>query len=193
MTVLEKNDPNASLRGKKFNDFLDTLHKENDDYVLDLYDRRLHVADAVAMEVYHNLIWFMEAYPFVKKVSPVWGPRIDADDNFMVSFGLNLTVEVDGVEETGLYGYGESHDEMGDDYEQFNRMIETGEMVGPEIWNEFMLSANTIFQNKKGFSSIDEVRKAMADDLGEFVALFSTWDIENQTGPAVNKKKSHRL
>ncbi len=195
MTVLEKNDPSSSLRGKKFNSFLDSLHKENDDYVLDLYDRRLSVADAVTMEVYHGLIWFMETYPSVKRVAPVWHPRVDADNNFLVSFGLNLTIERNGKEETDQYGYGEAVEVEGmeENSDQFDRMIETGEMVGPEIWNEFILSANNLLQKKEGFRSVDEVRQAMTDDIGEFVALFSAWNLENHTAPAVNKKKSHRL
>lgn len=197
------------LRGRGHIDWLSSrMGSEQATPVQDLYERRIIQAEMTAVEVYHGLIWFLEAYPQIKSVRPIWKPLVDEDGMILVKVRLALESDdprdmeeareraskamshADPLEK--FYGYDDpppSIEEMSSD--AFDTLIELCEEVGPETWNEFnFYSAVT---RKQGYGKPAEVEADMEKDCSEFVAELSQrlleLKIDMPTAPARPKPR----
>lgn len=174
-------DAIKTLRTHEYRNFLDTELVDDPDYLQSLYRRRLHYADSVAMEVYHGLIWMLEAYPNLRSIKPIWLPEVEKDDNSMiVRFRLDLVFEEEGKQITERYGYEECPSAMAAHGEDaYNLMISLGELVAPELWNEFF--PFTVYDRKQPYTNVADVEADMKKDLAPFLAKFEQWALENAT------------
>lgn len=190
--MISREQITQDFRSKEFRDFLDNQRlgpEEPPHYMMSLYARRLVYAEAAALEVYHALVWLFEDYPTLKSVKPLWIPDIDRDDNsFILRFRLEMATEDAPDEE--LYQYDQPPASFAD-HATFDLAIETGEFIGPEIWNE--MASFCLVSRKDPYQSIQEVEADMQEDLGEFLTQAAQWALSRATPPAPSSKSGPRL
>lgn len=177
MVLLDKSDA-PLLRSKGFREFLDAGVKEAPDYIMSLFNRRMRYVEAAAMEIYHGLIWFLEEYPEVESVRPIWYPEVENEDrNMLVRFRLRIKLKGES-DLGGEYGYDECPQILGEKFGQqaFDRLIEMGELIAPELWNEFLCLA--VSSRGEPYSSPEEVKTHLNEDLEAFMAETQQWILE---------------
>lgn len=197
MSFFTQDTLNDHLRGRDCIDWLQSRMEHQQVHpVQDLYERRMVHAQLLAVEVYHALAWFLQAYPQVKSVRPRWIPTIDEDDqSIIVRFRLDIASDDPADLEDALahkqraqdnnnpllelYGYDEALPSMVDPA-AYDTLIELGEGVGPETWNEFYFYS-LADPKRAAYTSVVDIEKDMNEDLAPFLAELHQWLLNRQT------------
>lgn len=202
MPIFDHNALSEHLRTRDAIEWLNSRMENNQvHHGQDLYERRLNHAELTAAEVYHALIWFLEAYPHIEYVKPVWTPTIDNDDrSIIIRFRLDISSSdpEDKVErEERAKEASEKRDPLLEYYgyddfppsieaagaEAASTLIEVCENVGPELWNEFQ--PYTVADSSRApYSSTDEVEADMQEDLSSFLPALQQWLLDRTLAPA---------
>lgn len=181
MFVLEPSDAKL-FASPQLREMLRPDTTRNEHHMQELYGRRLLNAEMMALETYHTLAWMLQAYPGIESAKAIWLPEVEAfERTLIVRFRLELKIKGDPAI-PGLYGYDECPEILGNP-EAYDRMIEAGENVGPEIWNEFLIYG--IATRTAPYTSVQEVAEDMGKDLTGALAAISRLKIEQTTDPAV--------
>ena len=207
MTVFNENSL-SDLRTRDCVQWLQSrMENKQSHHIQDLYERRLVAAEMVAAEVYHALVWFLQAYPSITSVKPVWVPTIDNDDrSLIVRFRLDLESQdpqdledrerrtqqasSSGDPLDALYGYDDPPPSIAEAGSAvYDTLVELCEGVGPEIWNEFT-PYSVAEAKRKPYTSVEQVEADMQEDLSHFLPHLQQWLLERPTQPAQEQPRS---
>ena len=175
-------------------DFLKYLEKVPDDsgsLFSRIVTRNQALTDFFALQLYVVLKDNLESYHELESIEPMWTPEVDADENFSLSFRVKAIVsQYYPFDQFEVYGYGECPSCIEDRSEKFAQLIEVGEYISPDYWNDF----KEYGFNKK-FKSIDDLQSIMCDGLLEFSTEVERWYLHHQNEhlPAAKKKSGLRL
>lgn len=202
MPIFDQNALSEHLRSRDIIEWLGSRMKDQQvHHGQDLYERRLNHAELTAAEVYHALIWFLEAYPHIEYVKPMWVPTIDSDDqSILIRFRLDIssTDPEDKVERSRrAQEASEKRDPLLEYYsyddfppsieasgsEAASTLIEVCENVGPEIWNEFQ-PYSVSDRERVPYTSMSEVEADMREDLSSFLPALQQWLLDRTLAPA---------
>lgn len=201
MPIFDQTALSEHLRTRDAIEWLDSrMENKQTHHGQDLYERRLNHAELTAAEVYHALIWFLEAYPHIESVKPMWVPTIDNDDrSIIIRVRLNITSTdpQDKVEREQRSQEAAQNDPLLENYgyddfppsieasgsEAASTLIEVCENVGPEIWNEFQ--PYTVSDRERApYTSTSEVEADMREDLSSFLPALQQWLLDRTVAPA---------
>lgn len=186
MTLFTPKTMLSHLRGREHIAWLETQVRSKQTIpILENHDRSGVRADMISVEIYHGLVWFLEAYPHISRVRPVWEPFVDPNDRSML---VRVRLEIESadpedredarnrVQESQrtlqsldrYYSYEDAPPSIQDKHmEAFNTLVELCEQIGPETWESFVRSP---LDESSGYASVSEVVEEMESELGPLLA-----------------------
>lgn len=186
MTYFTEETLKSEFQSREHTQWLESLIPQHEMGPVQENNHRSHVrADMIATEIYHGIIWLLEAYPQITRVRPIWKPIIAPEDDAMLVL-VRLEIEtndprdradledrVDKAKKSGnpldkYYSYADAPPSIPEDETHaFDTLIDLCEQVGPETWEGFY---GTALRESKGYSNASQVLDEMESWLGEFLA-----------------------
>lgn len=142
----------SHLRGREHIAWLEAqLGSKQTNPILENYDRRWLRSEMISVEIYHGLNWFLQAYPHIARVRPIWEPFIDPDDKSIV---IRVRLEIRSTDPADQKEVRRR--------DEFNTLVELCEQIGPETWENF---SKTPLEDNAGYANVSEVVEEMESAL----------------------------
>ena len=136
----------------------------------------IYQTDTMVLETYLSMMNMFDSYPALKSISPSWSVKVDSDNSMIIPFQLDIEYVLDGEVLQEVCRYDECPEEFGDT-QAFEDVIETGELLMPEHWND--LICKEIFTRQEPYRSKEEVIEEMNSSLSHYLPRIKKWALDN--------------